>query len=156
MKKVIAFLDKHAGALQALTAILTVLIALGALIGVKMQINASERVQREQSARDIYREYLNLSISRPEFSRPNYCALLDTPQEAAYENYVEYLLYTAEQAIAANPEWEPVFSESLKSHADYVCTVKDWSGYSDDVRDLITKFKAGNCGAVKQCEAEVP
>jgi hypothetical protein len=151
MSGIIKSLDRHAGSIQALTAILTVLLALGALIGVKLQLDASERLQREQSARDIYREFLNLSISRPEFSRPNYCALIETPQEAAYENYVEYFLYTAEQAIAANRDWEPVFTEGLKPHADYVCSVKDWSGYSDDVRHLVTKFRA-SCGKPKACD----
>lgn len=151
MKRFITSLDRHAGAIQALGAMLTVTIALGALVGVKMQINATERVQREQSARDIYREYLNLPISRPEFSNPDYCALLDTPQEAAYENYVEYFLYTAEQAVAADPDWEPVFADGLKAHADYMCSVNDWSGYSDDVQGLITKFKAHGCTTRREC-----
>lgn len=155
MREFFALLEKHAGAVQALTAMVTVFIALGALAGVKMQIDASERVQREQSARDIYREYLSISINRPEFSRPQYCALIETPQEPAYENYVEYFLYTAEQAVAANPEWEPVFSEGLKAHADYICAVTDWSGYSNDVRNLIGKFKLGNCAQVKPCQDDV-
>ncbi len=151
MKSLILAIGKHAGAIQALSAILTVLIALGALVGVKMQIDASARLQHEQSARDIYREYLNLSINRPEFSSPNYCTLIGTPQEAAYETYVEYLLYTAEQAITADPDWEPVFLESLKNHTEYVCNVKDWSGYSDDVRQLVSKFQAGHCGKRGVC-----
>jgi hypothetical protein len=156
MRAIITFLDRHTGTVQALTAIMTVLIAIGALVGVKMQINASERVQREQSARDIYREFLALSISRPEFSQPNYCAMIETPQEAAYENYVEYFLYTAEQAIAANSDWEPVFSDGLKVHADYICAVEDWSGYSDDVRALITKYKAHGCDKAKACAGVDP
>ena len=128
------------------------LIALGALIGGKMQIQASERIQQEQSARDIYREYLNISIGRPEFSSPNYCAIAGTPQEAAYENYVEYLLYTAEQAIATDPDWEPVFLSELKHHAGYMCSVKDWSGYSDDVRGLVGSFRINGCARSAVCE----
>jgi hypothetical protein len=152
MRAFVRWLDTHAGAVQGLAGILTVLLALGALAGVKLQIDASARIQREQSARDIYREYLNLSISRPEFSDPDYCALVATPAEVSYESYVEYMLYTAEQAIAADPEWETVFESTMKAHQDYLCKASNWSGYSGEIQDMVTKFKASNCGKAKVCE----
>lgn len=152
MRTFVRLLDKHVGAIQAIAGILTVLLALGALVGVKLQIDASARIQREQSARDIYREYLNLSISRPEFSDPDYCALVGTPAEVSYESYVEYMLYTAEQAIAADPEWDTVFQSTMKAHQDYLCKASDWSGYSGEVQDMVTKFKASNCSKAKICE----
>ena len=151
MRRVFAWLDAHVGAIQGLSAIATALLAIGALIGVKVQIDASERIQREQSARDIYREYLNLSIGRPEFSAPDYCAILDSPQEVAYENYVEYTLYTAEQAMAADAGWEPVFAATLKSHSAYLCSVTDWSDYSTEVQDLVANFRADNCRKPAPC-----
>jgi hypothetical protein len=148
----IKWLDSHTGAIQALAAILTVLIAIGALIGVKVQLDTSERLQREQSARDTYREFLNLSINKPEFGQPNYCAIEDVKEVAAYENYVEYMLYTAEQAIGANPDWEGVFLQTMAPHADYLCSIKDWAGYSDQVQALAGKFQAQQCRAVKPCD----
>lgn len=151
MKNLIKWLDGHAGAIQALTAMLTVLIALGALVGVKLQMDASERLQREQSARDIYREFLNLSISKPEFATPNYCAMTAEKDIAAYENYVEYMLYTADQTVAADPDWKRVFISSMGPHKDYLCSIKDWSVYSDDVEDLGAAFRTGSCASVKPC-----
>jgi hypothetical protein len=62
------------------------------LIGIKVQIDANARQQQEQSARDIYREFLNLSISKPEFADPDYCAIKGRSNAGAYENYVEYML----------------------------------------------------------------
>ena len=81
-------------AIQSLTSIMTVILALGALVGVKIQVDAAKKMQIEQSARDIYREYLALSINQPQYAKPNYCEIIDSPNEAIYENYVEYLIYT--------------------------------------------------------------
>lgn len=146
------WLNRNAGALQGSMAVLTVLIALLAVIGVTWQIDAAERLQKQQSARNIYREFLSLSISRPEFSDPDFCALKGTPQEAAYENYVEYLLYTAEQVIEANADWEPVFEGLIRQHKEYVCQSTDWSGFSPDVQDLVKKFRLNGCGQIATCE----
>ena len=152
MRNIIGWLDKHVGAIQAITAMLTVSLAVLALVGVKLQIDATARLQREQSARDIYREFLNLSISKPEYTEPNYCAIVGTAGEGAYENYVEYMLYTAEQSIAADPEWQSVFEPTMIAHRDYLCTINDWSSYSGEVEDLGRAFKAKQCGTPIVCK----
>ena len=147
----LAFFNRNAGAVQAIAAILTVVLAAGALLGVKLQINAAEKSQKEQSARDIYREFLSLSISKPEFADPDYCTLSATAQAPAYENYVEYLLYTAEQTIAVDATWHDTFVATLKPHATYLCSLKDSNNYSENVQSLIGDFVKDNCAAVKQC-----
>lgn len=155
--KVVAWFDKHGTALQGVGSILTILIAAGALIGVKVQIDAAARIQQEQSARDIYREFLNLSISKPEFTDPDYCAIKDGPQEAAYQNYVEYLLYAAEQMLAVSPEWEQALEPQLGAHSQYICSVSDWSGYPDRVEQLVSQVKAKSCTkAVTACSPTAP
>jgi hypothetical protein len=141
----IGWLDKRGNAVQAMAAIAMALIALSALVGVKVQIDAAARVQQEQSARDIYREFLNLSISKPEFAAPDYCAIKDGPQAAAYHNYVEYLLYTSEQILAVAPEWERALSDHLEAHDAYLCGVQDWSDYPDSVRAMISRVKNQVC-----------
>jgi hypothetical protein len=149
MKK---WLESHAKALQALGAIVTMIAAVAALVGVKVQIDANSRQQREQSARDIYREYLNLSISRPEFSKPDYCALEGTPNEAAYEDYVEYLLYTSEQVLQAMPDWEPTLAARLTPHKELLCSDTSWIGDVPEVRGMIQRFRAKQCkGFVSAC-----
>jgi hypothetical protein len=147
------WLESRAKALQALAAIVTICAAVAALVGVKVQIDANARQQREQSARDIYREYLNLSIAKPEFSNPNYCAIQGTVNEGAYEDYVEYLLYTSEQVLAAMPEWEPTLSARLTPHKELLCGEADWSEETAAVRAMIERFKAKQCkGFVSSCE----
>lgn len=136
---------ENAPAIQALAAVLTVLLAIGALAGVKLQIDASARLQREQSARDIYREFLNLSIGRPDLSEPDYCALIDSPKASAYADYVDYFLYTSEQMLASDEDWMPSLVDRLELHRDYVCTIENTSIYSNDVDQMITDFKNKRC-----------
>jgi hypothetical protein len=145
------FLNRNAGGIQALAALLTVLLALGALIGVKMQIDAADRIQRAQSARDIYREYLSMAINKPEFAQPDYCAISKTPQAPAYEHFVEYMLYTAEQSISVDPDWADTFEAVFKVHAQYLCTLNDTSGYNDAVGRLIETFKVQECQSSQPC-----
>jgi hypothetical protein len=144
--------ERHGKAVQGIAAMATILIALAALIGVKVQIDAAARTQQEQSARDIYREFLNLSISKPEFADPDYCAIKGGPQDTAYKNYVEYLLYTSEQMLSVSPEWESALSEHLAAHAQYLCGVQNWSAYPDNVHDFVGRLNAKMCKqAVSDC-----
>lgn len=145
MGKILGWLAKHGSAIQAMGAIATVLIAIAALVGVKLQIDASARIQQEQSARDIYREFLNLSISKPEFSEPDYCAIRNSAQASGYHNYVDYLLYTSEQMLSVSPDWEPTLTEHLGAHTQYICSERNWSGYTDNVSAMVGRFRATAC-----------
>ena len=146
------WLEKHSKAVQALTGIVTMLVALAALIGVKMQIDATERIQRQQSARDIYREFLNLSISQPKFAAPDMCAIAGTPDEAGYDQYLTYLLYTGEQVLAAQPDWEPTMMAHLEPHRETLCGEPDWSDEAKPVQELVSRFRAAECkGFVSKC-----
>jgi hypothetical protein len=140
-----ARLQEYAPAIQAACAIITALLTLAAVVGVKLQIDASARQAREQSARDIYREYLNLSISRPELADPNYCKLTNGPQEEAYASYVEYLIYTSEQLLASDPEWESGLGVRLEDHRQYLCQIDDWSMYTPALQGMMTRFQAERC-----------
>jgi hypothetical protein len=144
-------LNRNSGAIQALAALLTVLLAAGALLGVKLQIDSADRIQREQSARDIYREYLNLAVNKPEFSSPDYCALAATPQAPAYEHFVEYVLYTAEQAISVDESWNATFAATLEDHSQYICQIAGIEGYSDQVSEMLNTFKRDKCAGVTKC-----
>lgn len=142
--------DKHGSAIQGIGTIATAFIAMAALVGVKLQIDAGAKSQQEQSARDIYREFLNLSISKPEFAEPNYCAIKASPQYSAYLNYVEYLLYTSEQMLAVSPGWEPALAEHLAAHEQYICGAKNWSDYPENVRAMVERFR------IKACKVPMP
>ncbi len=110
------WLARHSPALQALGNLVTALVAVAALIGVKLQVDTAYSVQREQSAKEIYREFLNISITNPDLAQPNYCSLSKSPRAPAYDAYVEYLLYTAEQVMQTNADWGPVFETQMELH----------------------------------------
>jgi hypothetical protein len=152
MTRILNWIERHSVALKALTGFATLVVAVLALIGVKWQIDASARIQQEQSARDIYREFLNLSIARPELADPDYCAIRSTPQLAAYENYVEYLLYTSDQLLSVSPAWEATLEEQLAPHREYICAEPDWSDDTVQIRELMTRFQGKHCkGFVSAC-----
>ena len=149
------WLEKHIKAIQAASAIATALIALAALVAVKVQIDASAQLQREQSARDIYREFLTLSIAQPKFAQPDMCTLAETPDEAGYDHYLTYLLYASEQVLAAQPDWEPVMAGHLTPHREALCKARDWSQEAPRVQSLIAQFKSDKCkGFVSNCLPE--
>lgn len=140
---------RNAKMIQLAVAVISLLVAIAAIVGIKIQIDASSRLQAQQSARDIYREYLNLSISKPEFSEPNYCALKASPQWPAYQNYVDYLLYTSEQVLSVSPDWEPAMEEHVAAHQDYLCSLDDLSGYAPPVASMLEDFQKKQCAVAK-------
>ena len=145
LSRVKKWLDSHAKAIQAAGALFAMVAAIGALVGVKMQIDANARQQREQSARDIYREFLNVSINQPKYAHPNYCALRGTPEEAVYEDYVEYMLYTAEQVLQAMPDWQETMEKRLIPHKELLCGANGWNGDVPEVQRLIKGFRGAQC-----------
>lgn len=145
------FLNRNAPAIQAISAIATVVIAVGALLGVKYQVDSTDAIQRQQSARDIYREFLNLSISNPDLAQPDVCALEKSPRAAAYDAYVEYLLYTSEQLLAVDASFQPTLEQTLLPHAKAVCVIENDGSYSPDVVNLLSVFKTKHCANVTPC-----
>jgi len=148
------FLNRNSGAIQALGAIMTVLLALGALIGVKVQIDAADRIQRGQSARDIYREFLNLSVANPKFSQPDFCALRKSADYGAYESYVNYLLYSAEQLLSVDEEWRSVLASDLEPHAALVCEMddRDVASHTGPVQNLLAQTRTQKCVNPTPCQ----
>lgn len=52
-------------------ALITALVAVAAIIDVKLQLDANAQKQAAQSARDVYRAQLALEIKHPDFANPN-------------------------------------------------------------------------------------
>ena len=120
------WLERHAQPIQSVGALVTAAAAVAAVVFVPWQIAANERASREQAAREIYREFLSISIQRPELTTRDFCALADPVQRVAYESYVDYLLYTAEQVMDLNAtDWEPAIAARLRSHQSYLCTFQE-------------------------------
>ena len=117
------WLTRNAEALGALGAIATAFAALTALVVIPYQVGQADRIQRDQTAREIYREFLNLTVQKPELANADYCTLKDETHRTAYSAYVEYLLYTAEQMIDTSDEWQKPMENYLAEHKSYLCSL---------------------------------
>jgi hypothetical protein len=131
-------------------ALLTAAAALTALVVIPYQVAQADRIQRDQTAREIYREFLNLTIQKPELARADYCALKDANQITAYAAYVDYLLYTAEQMIDTSTEWRGPMASYLSDHMDYLCSEGIWDAQSPDIRELVSEL-ALTCTPQQEC-----
>jgi hypothetical protein len=145
------WLNRNSSALQAIAAIVTAIVAMVALIGIKFQVDASYRVQREQSAKEIYRELLNISIANPDFAAPNFCVLKQSPKYAAYESYVDYVLYTAEQVIDMDASWSSTMEQHLEAQSNYLCSNDADGENSPSVEGLLKTFRRRACEAASKC-----
>jgi len=126
-------------------------VALLALIGVKLQIDATAALQADQSARDIYRGFLELSVNHPDLASPATCrGTSDTP-DPAYEAYLDYLLYTAEQVIEMDPAWDPVMENWLQKHSSQLCAIDDLGVDTPQVAALVDRLKARHCASEPTC-----
>jgi hypothetical protein len=147
---VLDWLRRNSEALEALGGIATAFAALTALVVIPYQVAQADRIQRDQTAREIYREFLNLTVQKPDLATADYCALSDAGQKTAYTAYVEYLVYTAEQMVDTSPDWRAPMASYLEDHMAYLCSEGVWDGASPDVRELIADL-ALTCGAESRC-----
>lgn len=155
MRRLFAWADRHHHAISSLSALGTLIFAIAAIGGTYWQIESSRQLQQQQSARDIYREYLNLSANKPEFSQPDYCALQASPQFAAYESYVAYLLYAGEQTVALGADWTNVIRGELERHTAYLCSANyEPDDYEESVADLVSALQRDSCAAITPCSAQ--
>jgi hypothetical protein len=144
------WLTRNADALGALGALATAFAALTALVVIPYQVAQADRIQRDQTAREIYREFLNLTVQKPELANADYCALKDANQTTSYAAYVEYLLYTSEQMIDTSSEWRAPMASYLADHMSYLCSQGIWDAQSPDIKDLVAEL-ALTCEAQHQC-----
>ncbi len=145
------WLTRNAAALEAVGAIVTAFAALTALVVIPYQVAQADRIQRDQTAREIYREFLNLTVQKPELAHADYCALRDPNQITAYAAYVEYLLYTSEQMIDTSADWRAPMASYLGDHLPYLCSEGIWDAQSEDIQDLVAEL-ALICTAEVQCK----
>jgi hypothetical protein len=138
----------NAEPLEAVGTLLTALVAVVALAGVKLQLDENDRLQREQGARESYREFLKLGIERPDLANADWCLLETDQNRTAYSGYVEYALYTAEQVIAADAAWEQPMRQVLQPHASYLCQKSDWDSYSAATQRLVGTL---DCTGLRHC-----
>jgi hypothetical protein len=140
--KMLAWLNRYG---QGLAALVSAIAVVAALIGVFWQVRSSEDAQRAQSARDIYREFVALTVNRPDLAVMEWSDSLPADRKAAYEAYVEYLLYTAEQVIGMDADWAEPMRKWLADHGPYLCTISDTTNYTPEVQALIGTTRTDAC-----------
>jgi hypothetical protein len=139
--------------IEAGAAVLTALVAVAALVGVKLQLDAADEIQRAQSARDAYRAHLALAVAHPALADPvDACALIGSRNGASYAAFVDHLLYSAEQMLTVDPSWESTFADELEPHRAYMCSSVASSSYDAAMEPFITRFLAEGCDEVPVCE----
>lgn len=144
--------DKTSSHLQAASAVITALAAVLALIVIPWQLREAERLQQAQSARDIYRDFLNLTVQKPEVATTDLCQTTDTRERVAYEAYVDHLLYTAEQVLEVSADWQAPMQAQINRHRPYLCswTDTDLADFSEPVGALLGAARQG-CSSTKAC-----
>lgn len=144
--------SRNAETIEAVAAVFTALVALGALIAVKYQLDAADLQQRAQSAREAYRGHLALAVATPQFAKPaDACALSSGREAGSYTAFVDHLLYSAEQMLSVEPGWEATFNEALSPHASYFCSDVA-TDYTPELNRLLQQFRGRQCSQVKACE----
>lgn len=150
------WLDKNTNALQGLGAVITALAALAALIIIPLQINAAEKIQRRQAARDLYRGLIAMTIERPALATADYCTIAGADAVTAYTSFVELMLYTGEQVMAVHPEdWRDPLMAMLADHRNYFCASDDWAGHDAAIQQIIYDLRA-SCPAPALCTSGAP
>lgn len=147
--------ESSVGRLTLLANLVTATAAVAAIIVIPWQIAAADRIQRSQTAREIYREFLNLTVQKPEVASADWCALNNPRDKAAYVAYVDFLLYTAEQAIDSDPEWSPVMGAHLSDHLPYLCQLTEDDRADPMVADLLANLQ-GQCRDTPACTVTQP
>lgn len=153
----LSFFNRHAEAFRALGSMVSAATAVAACIFVPWQIASNERTSRETAAREIYREFLSISIQRPELASQDLCAFTNPINRSAYESYVDYLLYSAEQVIELDQaDWETTVMLDLMPHQTYLCTFD--AADLDDLTPAVALLVAGvrsSCPKVPTCEGDL-
>lgn len=147
-----SWLSRNAPSVEACAALVTACVAVAALIGVKVQLDETDRLQMAQSAREAFRAHLALAATLPQFARPeNSCALMTSDQGGSYVAFVDHLLYSAEQMLVVGEGWNATFLTELEPHGDYLCSASAPLGATDETATLLSSFRQNSCTKQPAC-----
>jgi hypothetical protein len=150
-----SWLSRNAHSIEAVAAIITALTAVLAVIGVIAQLRATDTTSRAQSAREAYAAHLVLATANPDFAAPtDACALIASPKGAAYDAYVDHLLYAAEQMLSVEAGWDDTFIAALSPHAATLCSAAP--DQTPEMAAVMAEFRVQMCDAAPICTADAP
>jgi hypothetical protein len=130
---------EHAEKIGNLAQVMTMFIALIALIFAYGQISSNIGLQREATAKDIYRDYLKLAFKHPQLAAPT----RNLSNNDKYVWFVAFMLNSLEEIIASGVSgWEDTIREELRYHTIYLGSDKfinedkGWDLYSEKLENL--------------------
>jgi hypothetical protein len=146
------WLSRNAPSVEAVAASITAVTAILAVAGVIVQLRAADATSRAQSAREAYAAHLALAVANPEFAAPpDACALATSARGAAYQAYLDHLLYAAEQMLAVEDGWDETFTAALEPHTAMLCSAGAAAGAAPDLMAVLAGFRADACPDVTPC-----
>jgi hypothetical protein len=128
----------------------TAIAALFAVIGLSltyMQIRANRAISNEATAKNLYRQYLEDAVDRPDLVNPDLDELTRNGNLVQYELFVAHMLFSLEEILlhAADPDWRAVVKAQLKRHTEYLSSeyfAQKHEFYERPLRELI--IEVGN------------
>jgi hypothetical protein len=122
MAKEVTWWQKLGNAAQIASAVIAV-FGFGAIL---LQINELRLNGRANSARQAYLGYMDLAFRNPSFVLPDIEKIkaVGADQLTRYEIFVNYLLYSCEEAMLAlevKKEWHEACEIDLKPHLAFLC-----------------------------------
>jgi hypothetical protein len=135
---------------SAVANVVTASAALVAIVIAVRQLHSSREVQKEATAKELYKDYLLLAFQNPNYSSPSYPIAsptypsLKTDKETfeQYEFYVSNMLFAIEEIhrLTDGDDWTEVLTDQIKYHALYLKEnrIKESDSYKKTI-DLIKK-----------------
>lgn len=131
--------------------------ALFALVGIAMifvQIRSNRAIQREATAKELFRRYLQEGLEHPEFVNPEHDLLRHRQNSIQYEFFVANMLYSFDEVLqnTRSGDWREVVRGEMARHVNYLLSPEFQAKrryYDDDIGKLIDAVCA-DAGAAAQ------
>jgi|SRR5580704_8872794 hypothetical protein len=149
---------KIAEGLGGLATVGTLIVALCALKFAREQISEAKNSQREATAKDIYRDYLELAFNNPKFANPaefingaggdGWKQKGEWNKDERYRWFVSFMLNSCDEIAQSKPgdeSWRKTIFLDLQYHQDYLKSpqfVEDggWNLYSPELKNIVDRF----------------
>ncbi|CAM3652899.1 hypothetical protein [Litorimonas haliclonae] len=96
-----------------------------ALVGIPLvifQVRSSRTTQREATAKQLYRQYLEDCVCRPDLVTPDLEKLRKEGRFTQYELFVAHMLFSLEEILenTSGSEWRSVAKGQMRRHIEYL------------------------------------
>ncbi len=96
-----------------------------AIVGIPLvifQVKATRAIQREATAKQLYRQYLSDCVERPDLVQPDLKRIEKDERMIQYELFVAHMLFSLEEIVTNvdSEEWKDVAKGQLRRHQKYL------------------------------------